>query len=89
MPKGVKGFQQGNEEGKKKSAKSIEQQVQRELFNELVDEKWGDIIRKHIASALLPGKAGNEPRRYIIDQRVGRATEQIIIEGDIDLHMDF
>ena len=72
-----------------KHRKTIEQEAQRELFNKMVDDRWGDIIKAHIKSSLIPGKEGNEPRKYIIDQRVGRPMEHIKVDAEIDITMDF
>ena len=84
-------FKRGNTEGKKRgrNKKTIDQEVQRELFNKMVDAKWGDIIGAHIDSSLIPGKEGNDPRRYIINQRVGKPTEHIKLDAEIDITMDF
>ncbi len=51
MPKGIKGFQKGNKEAKKKGAKRFEKEMAFEFMRAKILEKWGGLIEKKIELA--------------------------------------
>lgn len=66
-------FQKGNDYGSRKGRhkNTIEREEQRAAFNRAVDRKWKKIIDNEMQEAINDFKV----RHYVIDQRIGKATE--------------
>lgn len=58
-----------------------DQREMRAIFNQMVDAEWEEIVGCLIKAA----RRNPETARYLIDQRVGRATQVTELSGEVTL----